>query len=164
MKKFVLLLAGLFLSTVLYAQYAIYPQVSSGIVWIAEVGQNIKKGKPLVKLDARLAKAKLEEQSAVLLFKQSQLKDKALFFQQTQQLFDNLVRSKREFELAEIDYKQAQYEVQAQKSRVAQQQLQLEKHQILAPFDLQVLTISNPRNTTNHHHPKPLLSVEPVKN
>lgn len=161
MKNLILLLTGLLLSLSSYAEYAIYPQVSSEILWIAKSGDNLKKGAVLVKLDARLAQQKLKQQQAILAVKQLQFNDKKFVFRQIKRLFDNLVRSKREFELAEIDYQQAQGEMLAQKSLVEQQKLWVEKHQILAPFDLQVLKVPNPRNATNQQHPKPLLLVKP---
>ncbi len=163
MKKSILLLLGLFLSALLHAQYAIYPQVSAEITYLAKPGQKFKKGDILVKLDARLARAELQQQQAILSIKQQQLDDDEHTFGQIQQLFDNLVRSKRELELAEIDYKQSKYAVQAQKARIAQQQLLLEKYQILAPFDLEIVAMPEPRNITNHHHPKPLLLVSRTK-
>lgn len=162
MKKHIVLLINLLLSIPLCAQYAIYAEVSSTIVWLANPGQSLKKDEPLVKLDARLATAKLAEQQAILSIKQQQFADKKLVFGQIKQLFDNLVRSKRELDLAEIDYKEAKYQLTAQKSRVMQQQLWLEKHQILAPFDLQVKSTPELRNVTNHRQPKPLLFVVPI--
>ena len=162
MKRFIILLTAFGLSTTLYAEYAIYAQVSAAILWLAEPGQKLKKGAPLVKLDARLAQAELDEARAIFNSKQLQLNDKKLVFGQIKQLFDNLVRSKRELDLAQIDYQQAQYELEAQKNRVQQRQLWLDKYQIIAPFDLQVISIPEPRNVSNYQAPKPLLLVSPI--
>ncbi len=159
--KQIIILFTLFLSALLHAEYAIYAQVSSEIIWLAEPGQTLKKGSLLVKLDARLAQAKLDEAKAILALRQEQFDDKKLVLAQIQQLFDSLVRSKRELDLANIDYQQVKYQLEAQKSRVTQQQLWLDKHQIVAPFDLQVQSVPEPRNVTNHRDPKPLLLVSP---
>ncbi|SMN00918.1 RND multidrug efflux membrane fusion protein MexE precursor [uncultured Candidatus Thioglobus sp.] len=157
-------LTMLILSSALYAEYAIYAQVSADILWLAESGKNLKKGETLVKLDARLAQAKLDEAQAILNTRQIQFDDKKLLFGQIQQLFDNLVRSKRELDIARIEYQQAKYELEAQKNRVLQQQLWLDKYQILAPFDLQVKSAPSKRNVTNHYQPKVLLLVNPINN
>lgn len=144
----------------LWANYHIYPQVSAQILEIGAAGQSFKKGAVLVKLDDRLAQAELIEQLVILNIKQQLLDDAKLTHHQTQQLFDNLVRSNRELELAQIEHKQAQYELEVQQAKVKQYQLKLDYYQIKAPFDLVIEQVLNPRNTTNHYQPQPLLLVK----
>lgn len=124
---------------------------------------NFSKGEVLVRLDSRIAKTELEKAQALLNINQQLLADAKLTYEQTQQLFDNLVRSKRELELAEIAYKQAQQNFYAQQAEVKQQQLILAQYQITAPFDLKVIKLITPRNATNHRYPQALLSVEKIQ-
>ncbi len=159
MKIFILLIS-LLLPIYTLADYQIYAQVSAKIIAIAKVNQIFKKDEVLVSLDDRIAKTSLTEQLAILSIKQQLANDAQLAYQQTQQLFDNLVRSKRELELAEIAYKQAQYELEAQSAKVLKQRFLLEQYKILAPFDLKVIKVLNPRNISNNYHSKPLLLVQ----
>lgn len=164
MKNFIILFLSLLLTGQSYALYKVYPQVSAKITYLAQVSQTLKKGEVMVRLDNRIAKAQLAESQAILKIKRQLLADAELTHKQVQQLFDNLVRSKRELELAQIAHHQAKYKAKAQENRVQQQQLLLEQYQILAPFDAIVVSVPTPRNTTNHHHPKPLLLLEAIGN
>lgn len=137
----------------------IYPQVSANILFIAPVDSKVNKGDILVQFDDRIAKQQLGRALVILKLKQQLSADKKLDLEQITTLFDNLVRSKRELELAQIAYKTAQYEQQAQNYLVELRKLDLEKYTIRSPFDVIVTQTPHLRNVSNHYQPQVLMHV-----
>ncbi len=141
----------------------IYAEVSAKINHIAQVGLVVNKTGVLIELDSSQAQLKLSVTKNILKVKKQLLEDKQREYQEIKTLFDSLVRSRKELELAQIDFNQAQYEYDAQNDRVQIAQLELKKYQITAPFKSKVLSVPNLRNTTNHFQPKVLMVIEKVQ-
>ena len=163
MKKYILsLMLGFYCSLFVYA-YEIYPEVSAKIIHIAKVGSTIKAGELLVHFDDRQIKAKLARAQAGLNILGENALDLKLELEQTRELYERLVRAKRDVELAEIAYKKAKYEKIAQEMLIKVLTLELEKYQLRAPFDAKIIETPNLRNRANHHHPKLLMRLEAVQ-
>ncbi len=141
----------------------IYPEVSGKIIFIAKEESYVNKGEILVSLDSRIAQEKLNKELNILKIKQQQLVDKELDLKNIKTLFDSLVQSKRELELAKIAYKNAKYAYQAQNNLLSLAKLELEKYTIRTPFNAKVIQTPNLRNVTNTNSPLLIMIIEKTK-
>ncbi len=161
-KKYILSLTLSFHSFVYIYAYEIYPEVSAKIIYIAKADSIVQVGELLVSFDDRQIKAKIARAQAEFNILEENSLDLKLKFEQTQELYERLVRAKRDVELAEIAYKKAKYEKIAQEMFIKILMLELEKYQLRAPFHAQIIETPNLRNITNHHHPQLLMRLTSV--
>ncbi|CAC9594505.1 hypothetical protein [uncultured Gammaproteobacteria bacterium] len=153
------LTAGIFLSSTVLA-LDIYPQVSANIIEIKAVGKAVKPGDILVKLDNRQATLKLQHLQVIQKIKQQAFDDAEREFNQTQELYDRMVASHRDVDIAKITFDEKKRELDAHNLTIQIQKIELEKYRITSPISGTIKTIPNSRNATNHFSPKPLLIIE----
>lgn len=139
----------------------IYPQVSSTIVEIKAAGSDVKQGDILVTLDNRQAQLEVDYLQAILAIKQQAFDDAKLHLDQTQELYDRLVASHRDLELAQFNFNDAKRELAAHQVKIEIAIIELEKYQIRSPIDATVEALPNPRNATNGNQPQVLMRLAP---
>ncbi len=139
---------------------AIYPQVSSAIIDIKPVKTQVKSGDVIIQLDDRQAKLELQYLQTLQSIKQQNFDDKKLEFQQTQELYNRLVASHRDLELAQLAFDAAKRELEAHNFKVRIAQIELEKYTIVSPISGIVKSLPNRRNATNINTPKVLMVIE----
>lgn len=138
----------------------IYPQVSSTITEIKSVGSEVEKGDVIVKLDNRQAKLELKYLQVLQSVKQQNFDDKQLELQQTQELYDRMVSSHRDLNIAKMAFDAAKRELDAHNLKIEIAQIELEKYTIISPVSGTIEALPNPRNTTNANTPKALMVIE----
>lgn len=138
----------------------IYPQVSSTIVEMKSIGDHVNKGDVVVKLDNRQAKFKLQHLQTIQQIKQQAFDDAQLDLTQTQELYDRMVASHRDLDIAKMARDAQKRELDAHNLLIKIQAIELEKYQIKAPTSGVVKQTPNLRNTTNIAAPKILLVIE----
>lgn len=138
----------------------IYPQVSAKIIYIKQVGDTVKKGEILVKLDARQINAKIQAQKAKVNYLSTLLADKELTLEQNTELYNSTVLPKRALDDITLDTKLVRSQYAQEKANLEYLQLEREKYAITSPINGTIKEILYPRNVTNALTPKPLLSVE----
>ena len=138
----------------------IYPQVSSTIIEIAPTDKQVSSGDVLVKLDDRQAQLTLQHLKAIGTIKQQAFDDALLVFNQTQELYDRMVASHRDLDIAKMAHNAQKRELDAHNLLIKIQAIELEKYQIKAPISGVVKQTPNLRNTTNMAAPKVLLVIE----
>lgn len=155
-----LLLSVFFLSTHVYS-LDIYSEVSSTILSMKNIGDKVAKGEVIVQLDSRQAELELKAQEMILETKEYVFNDRQKILVQTQELYDRLVGSKRNLDLAQENFDAARREFEAQKIAVEIAKIELEKYQIKSPVNGTVDSIPSPRNLTNISNPKILMVIDP---
>ncbi len=138
----------------------IYPQVSSTIIEIKSEKAEVKKGDVLVRLDDRQAQLELQYLKALQSIKQQDFDDKKLEFQQTQELYNRLVSSHRDLEIAQLAFDAAKRELEAHNLKIKIAQIELEKYTITSPISGTIQSLPNQRNATNINAPKALMVIE----
>ncbi len=138
----------------------IYPQVSSTITEIKSIGSQVEKGDVVVKLDNRQAKLELKYLQVLQSVKQQNFNDKQLELQQTQELYDRMVASHRDLNIAQMAFDATKRELDAHNLKVEIAQIELEKYNITSPVSGTIKALPNPRNTTNANAPKVLIVIE----
>lgn len=138
----------------------IYPQVSSAIIAIKAVGTQVKKSEVIVRLDDRQAQLELQHLKVLQSIKQQALNDKKLELEQTQELYNRLVSSHRDLEIAQLAFDATKRELEAHNLKIKIAKIELEKYTIASPIYGVVKDIPNPRNTTNINAPKVLMIIE----
>lgn len=138
----------------------IYPQVSSAIITIKAIGTQVKKSEVIVQLDDRQAQLELRHLKVLQSIKQQAFDDKKLALNQTQELYNRLVKSHRDLEIAQLAFDAAKRELEAHKLKVKIAQIELEKYTIASPISGVVKDLPNQRNATNINAPKMLIIIE----
>ena len=138
----------------------IYPQVSASIVNIKSVGVQVNKGDVVVQLDDRQAKLKLGSLQVLKSIKQQEFDDKQLELNQTKELYDRMVASHRDLDIAQMAFDTAKRELDAHNIRVEIEKIELEKYVITTPISGTIKLLPNYRNTTNINAPKILMVIE----
>lgn len=138
----------------------IYPQVSSTIIEIKPVKTQVKKGDIIVRLDNRQAKLELQYLQVLQSIKQQNFDDKKLELQQTKELYDRLVNSHRDLEIAQLAFDAAKRELDAHNLKVKIAQIELEKYTISSPISGVIKKLPNQRNVVNINTPKVLMIIE----
>ena len=138
----------------------IYPQVSSTIVEIKPVNTQVKPGDIVVKLDDQQAQLELEYLQVMQSIKQQTFDDKQLQLLQTQELYERMVSSDRDVEIATLEFNAAKRELDAHNLKIKIAKLELDKFQIKSPISGVVKSLPNPRNTTNINSPRVLMIIE----
>ncbi len=138
----------------------IYPQVSSKIIEIKTVNTQVEQGEVVIKLDDRQAQLELQHLQVLQSIKQQTFDDKQLELQQTQELFDRMVSSHRDVELAKLAFNAAKRELDAHNLKIEIAKLELEKFQITSPISGIVKSLPNSRNATNINSAKALMIIE----
>ncbi|ALE52836.1 hypothetical protein SP60_06240 [Candidatus Thioglobus autotrophicus] len=138
----------------------IYPQVSSTIVEIIPPGKQVSSGDVLVKLDDRQAQLTLQHLKAIGNIKQQAFDDALLVFDQTQELYDRMVASHRDLDIAKMARNAQKRELDAHNVLIKIQMIELEKYQIKSPISGVVKQTPDLRNATNIAIPKVLIVIE----
>jgi multidrug resistance efflux pump len=138
----------------------IYPQVSANILEIKSAGEQVKSGDLIVKLDARQANLKLERLQVIQQTKQQDFDDAQLELNQTKELYDRMVASHRDVNIAQLAFDEKKRALDAHILTVQIQAIELEKYIITSPISGTIKATPNLRNSTNHFSPKPLLIIE----
>lgn len=138
----------------------IYPQVSASIVEMTTPGKSVNPGDILVKLDDRQAQLTLQHLQAIGHIKQQTFDDTQLAFEQTQELYDRMVASHRDLDIAKMTRNAAKRELDAHNVLIKIQALELEKYLIKSPISGTVEKTPNLRNATNITRPKILVVIE----
>jgi multidrug resistance efflux pump len=128
----------------------IYPQVSASIIEIITPGKPVNPGDILVKLDDSQAQLTLQQN----------FDDAQLNYEQTQELYDRMVASHRDLDIAKMSRDAAKRELDAHKVLIKIQTLELEKYLIKSTVSGIVKQTPNLRNTTNINNPKILVVIE----
>ena len=150
---------GLFLPSISLA-LDIYPQVSGSIVEMATPGQQVNAGDILVKIDDRQAQLKLQHLEITGSIKQQAFDDALLTLNQTQELYDRMVTSHRDLDVAKIEHNAKKRELDAHNVLIKIQTIELEKYQIKSPISGIVKETPQLRNVTNIASPKVLVVIE----
>ena len=138
----------------------IYPQVSSKIIEIKAVNTQVEQGEVVIKLDDRQAQLELQHLEVLQSIKQQAFDDKQLELQQTQELFDRMVSSHRDVEIAKLEFNAAKRELDAHNLKIEIAKLELEKFKIKSPISGTVKSLPNIRNATNINSAKVLMIIE----
>jgi len=150
--------------TMLLPTYAlgleIYPQVSGTITSIKSVGDVVNKGDLLAQIDNRQAKLDIKHLEVLQSVKQQVFDDKKLELQQTQELYDRMVSSLRDLDLAKMAFDKAKRELDAHNLKIEIAKIELEKYTIKSPVSGTVKALPNSRNVVSKHAPKVLMIIE----
>lgn len=138
----------------------IYPQVSGKILNIETVGKQVNIGDEIVKIDDRQAKLKLQLLQVIGKTKQQAFDDAQLNLNQTQELYDRMVASHRDLDIAKIDFDAKKHDLDAHNLKVKIQEIELEKYTIKSPLSGTIRATPNLRNTTNANAPEVLMVIE----
>ncbi len=138
----------------------IYPQVSGSIIEITTPGKQVNAGDILVKLDDRQAQLKLQHLKITGSIKQQSFDDALLVLNQTQELYDRMVSSHRDLDIAKMEHDAKKRELDAHNVLIKIQTIELEKYQIKSPISGTVEQTPHLRNTTNIAIPKVLVVIE----
>ena len=138
----------------------IYPQVSANIVEIKSVGDTVKAGDILVKLDDRQARLKLQQLKIIQKIKQQNFEDAQLELKQTKELYERMVASHRDLEKAQIIFDEKKRQLDAHNISVKIQEIELEKYSIKSPIAGEVVKLPNPRNATNINQASVLMVIK----
>lgn len=115
-------------------------QVSGTVVAVpAEVGERVRKGAPLVRLDQRDFKARLAKARADVAALAASRKEAARELERAKNLYDRTVLSDHELQLARIEDVKAQAKLQAARAALTQAQLDMEHSVVRAPYEALVL-------------------------
>jgi membrane fusion protein (multidrug efflux system) len=150
---------GLFLPGITLA-LDIYPQVSGSIVEMTTPGKQVNAGDILVKIDDRQAQLKLQHLEITSSIKQQAFEDALLTLNQTQELYDRMVASHRDLDIAKIEHNAKKREHDAHNVLIKIQTIELEKYQIKSPISGTVKETPQLRNVTNIASPKVLVVIE----
>ncbi|MCA1978684.1 MAG: efflux RND transporter periplasmic adaptor subunit [Thiobacillus sp.] len=139
----------------------------SGVVEevLVKPGQQVKKGAVLLRLDATVLRARLDEAAAELARAEADAADARHDLERAQELFNRTVSSTSELDAAKVRDARAQAAVQAAKARQAIAQKNLADAALRAPFDAQVVAIPGQPGTVvaAECQPRPLLVLAPRK-
>ncbi len=138
----------------------IYPLVSGKITMIKPVGSSVKQGDLLVQIDNTQAKLELDYLKALQKTYQQNFDDKQLDLQQTQELYDRLVSSHRDLEIAQLIFDKSRRELEAHNIKIKISEIELNKYQIYAPIYGTIKATPNLRNAANTNAPKVLIILE----
>jgi len=138
----------------------IYPQVSASIIEIITPGKPVNPGDILVKLDDSQAQLTLQHLETIGHIKQQNFDDAQLNYEQTQELYDRMVASHRDLDIAKMSRDAAKRELDAHNVLIKIQTLELEKYLIKSTVSGIVKQTPNLRNTTNINNPKILVVIE----
>ena len=138
----------------------IYPQVSSKIIEMKAVGEKVNVEDTIVKLDDRQAQLKLKHLNAIAAIKQQDFDDAQLTLDQTKELYDRMVSSHRDLDIAQMDFNAKKRELDAHKIQIEIQVIELEKYTIKSPIAGSIKATPELRNTTNASAPKVLMVID----
>jgi multidrug resistance efflux pump len=138
----------------------IYSQVSSAIIEIKPAKTQVKKGDVIVRLDDRQAKLELQYLKTLQSIKQQDFDDKKLELQQTKELYERLVSSHRDLEIAQLAFDATKRELDAHNLKIKIAQIELEKYTITSPISGIIKNLPNQRNVVNINTPKILMIIE----
>ncbi|MBA5248930.1 MAG: hypothetical protein FE834_05275 [Gammaproteobacteria bacterium] len=138
----------------------IYPLVSGEITMLKTTGSVVKKGDLLVQIDNTQATLELDYLKALQKTYQQNFDDKQLELQQTQELYDRLVASRRELTIVQLIFDKAKRELVAHNIKIKIANIELTKYQIYAPLSGTIQATPNLRNATNINAPKILIVLE----
>ncbi|SSC08260.1 efflux RND transporter periplasmic adaptor subunit [bacterium endosymbiont of Bathymodiolus sp. 5 South] len=138
----------------------IYPQVSGTIIEIKPVKTQVEKGDVIVRLDDRQSKLELQYLRTLQSIKQQDFDDKKLELQQTKELYERLVNSHRDLEIAQLAFDATKRELDAHNLKVKIAQIELEKYTITSPISGVIKNLPNQRNVVNINAPKVLMIIE----
>lgn len=140
--------------------FEIYPQVSSAIIEIKNIGDKVSAGNIIIKLDNRKAKLELEYLQILQSIRQRDFDDKQLEFKQTEELYDRMVASHRDLDIAKAAFDKSKRELDAHNIKIKIAQIELDKYTIITPISGEVIATPNLRNVTNARMPKILMIIQ----
>lgn len=137
----------------------------SGVVEsvLVKSGQQVKKGSVLLRLDATVLRARLDEASAEIERAEADEADARRDFDRARELFNRTVSSTSELDTATTRHARAQAALAAAKARRAIAQKNLDDAELKAPFDAQVTAIPGMPGTVvaADCQPRPLVVLKP---
>lgn len=138
----------------------------SGVVErvLVKPGQHVKKGTPLLRLDATVLRAQLDEAGAGLARAEADEADARRDLGRAQELFERTVSSTSELDAAKTRHARAQAELSASRARLVIAQKNLEDAELKAPFDARVSTVPGQPGTVvvADCQPRPLIVLAPA--
>ena len=138
----------------------IYSQVSGSITNIKNIGDSVNTGDVVITIDNRQAQLKLKYMEVIGKIKQQAYDDAKLKLDQTKELYDRMVASHHDLDIAQIDFNAKDHELSAHKIKTEIQKIELEKYQIKSPISGVIKATPNARNITNINAPKILMVIE----
>ncbi|MEW6119753.1 MAG: efflux RND transporter periplasmic adaptor subunit [Pseudomonadota bacterium] len=137
----------------------------SGVVEsvLVRPGQQVKKGAVLLRLDATILRARLDEAAAELARAEADEADARRDFERAQELFNRTVSSTSELDAATTRHARAQAALATANARRVIAQKNLEDAELKAPFDAQVSAIPGMPGTVvaADCQPRPLVVLKP---
>jgi RND family efflux transporter MFP subunit len=106
------------------------------------MGHRVSKGDVIVKLDDREANAKYALAEAELMSARIRIKQKQLTFSRVENTYNKKLSSRAEFDEADLALQQTKNELLAYEAKSLLAKLNVEKHNIIAPFDAVLVTNS----------------------
>lgn len=139
----------------------IYPLVSGKIIFIKTEGSNVKKDEVIVKIDPTETLLKLKHQQILQQTYKQNLKDKELILKQKNELYERMVGSHRNVEIAKLEFNEAKYALEAHNINIEITKNILKNHQIISGINAVVEKTPHYRNATNINNPKILMVLKP---
>ncbi|MDX1811668.1 MAG: efflux RND transporter periplasmic adaptor subunit [Gammaproteobacteria bacterium] len=122
--------------TVVSRQQALIPaEVDGKLLWVADVGAQIKKGNPIARLDDTLYKLQASENKASLKQTETRITYLEKEVHRLKELEKSDFSSKTELDKVQLDLDLARSELIVAKTRVALDKETLDRYQVRAPYD-----------------------------
>ncbi len=127
-------------------------------------GQTVRKGAPLLRLDATVLRARLAEAAAETARSEADELDARRDFERAQELFNRTVSSTRELEVATTLHARTRAALDAARAKQAIAQKNLDDAELKAPFDARVGAVPGLPGTVvaADCQPRPLVVLTPL--